>query len=400
MDEARKKQGNSPAAFLAQRGLPLLRPLLTSTRLEYAGLILFAGFLAAIFVFNIVRPEFNWDMAAYIASSLKLSGLSAADLHAQTWSLMQANAPAEQFQKLTAGNDYNTHTYRHPEAFASMLPLYDVKLAYVLALHWLGRLIGPVEAAVWLSAATSLSFGLTCLWWMRRAEILQAAPIVACIMVLCGYFYMGNIATPDLMVATFFMLGCERFLRGKDIQAVVLVYGAFLVRPENILFLFTLLLTAILFRMRLLPTLIGFLAAVAAYVGITSGTDHPGWWAHFYFSCIEIQNTLVGFSPQFSPALYVQGVARGIFVSLRDNNWILIFALVLLGWWLLVRNGRTTPLRATALLTALVLTIIGKFVVFPLPDDRTYMMLIVAMALVLLETWKPNFSISKAPAAN
>ncbi|MEE9374739.1 MAG: hypothetical protein V3V04_00220 [Rhizobiaceae bacterium] len=363
---------------------------LTNDKLNAIGLAVFALFVIGLCLINIFKPEYNWDMAAYLASSLQDGSSSAQQLHAQVWGMIQERAPDAQFYKLTAGNPYNLHNYQHPDAFVSMLPMYDVKVGYIGIIHFLGKILTPVQGAIATSVLSSLAVGAVCWFWMKQQGFSQAAPIVAAILLLCGYFYMGRTVTPDLLVTVFILIGSERFLRGHDWLSIGLFYVAFLIRPDTIVFLFALLLAVLLFNQRKLPALVGFLAAVISYLWITSGTNHPGWWTHFYFSCVEIQNTMIGFNPDFSVLLYLKGIARGAMVSLKDNNWPVVVCLLLFGWAMLQRAGIKTDHRKTLLLCAMILYIAGKFVIFPLPDDRTFMPALLVMAMILLETWKPQ----------
>ncbi len=364
---------------------------LTNARLDQLGLIVFCGFLIVLFAVNLIKPEYNWDMAAYLASALQDDSLSNQALHSKVWELMKANAGDAQYYRLTAGNPYNLYNFQNPDAFVSMLPMYDVKAGYVGLIKYTGQIIGPVKAVLWISILSSLAVGLICLYWMKRQDFLQAAPIVVAIILLSDYFHMGRIVTPDLLVAAFFLLGCERFLRGKDWWAVGLFFLAFSMRPDIILFLFALLLAMLIFNDRKLPAITGFVAAIGAYLWITTDSSHPGWWVHFYFTNIEIQNTLIGFDPDFTVLTYLKGIGRGVLVSLNQNNWPMMLALMLMAWAYLQKSGIITNRRSTALMVAILLCIGGKFIVFPLPDDRTFMPFIVAFAMVLLETWKPQF---------
>jgi hypothetical protein len=80
-------------------------------------------------------------------------------------------------------------------------------------------------------------------------------------------------------------------------------------------------IAAVAFNQRKSGLFLLFGAALATYFWITSGNNHPCWWAHFYFSNVEIQSTMTGFDPEFSIAEYFKGIARGISVSLQNNNW-------------------------------------------------------------------------------
>ncbi len=379
----------SPKAVIA-----LVRPILSKSILDRLSLILFVLFLMAIAVIGLKKPEYNWDMAPYIAAAIQTDGSNVEELHQKTWDMIEARASQNQIYNLKAGNPYNLHLYANPDAFYSMLPMYEVKVAYISAVRFLGKIANPVDATIWISVISSLIFGGICLVWMIRGEFAQAAPVVISIMLLAGFFYMPRIATPDLMFAALCLGGIYLLLRGNDLAALPLLFMAFLVRPDNIIFLFALCLSAILFSQRKLGLFALFGAALASYFWITSGNNHPGWWAHFYFSNVEIQNTMVGFNPDFSVLDYFKGLARGASIALQNNNWPKLMLVLLFAWGMLARAGMAPNRRATAMLVAIILCFGGKFITFPLPDDRTYFVFVVAFAMILLETWKPRLDLS------
>ncbi len=372
----------------------MARPLLDRKVLDRLAFAFFVVFLVAIALVGLKKPEYNWDMAPYIAAAIHPDGAldktAIEDLHKKTWGMIEQRAPQSQIYKLRAGNPYNLYLYQHPEAFYSMLPMYEVKILYISTIRWLGRITGPVNATILISVLSAMAFGLICLLWMQRGGFIQSAPLVIALLLLSGFFYMPRIATPDLMFAALCLGGIYAMLRRHDLAALPLLYTAFLVRPDNIIFLFALLLAAIAFGQKKLGLLALFAAALASYFWITSGSHHPGWWAHFYFSNVEIQNTMTGFHPDFSVIAYIKGLMRGIMVSMQNNNWLKIMLVLLFGWGLLVRAGKTPDLRASAMLVAIILCFGGKFITFPLPDDRTYFVYVIAFAMILLEAWKPR----------
>ncbi len=379
----------SPEALFA-----LVRPMLSKTILDRAAFTLFALFLIAMAAIGLKKPEYNWDMAPYIAAAIQTEGGSVQALHKKTWGMIEQRASDNQVYKLQAGNPYNLHLYENPDDFYSMLPMYEVKIAYISAVRFLGKIANPVDATIWISVLSAIAFGGLCLVWMQRGQFVQAAPIVISVLLLAGFFYMPRIATPDLMFAAFCLGGIYLLLRDYDIAALPFLYVAFLVRPDNIIFLFALILAAIAFNQRKTGLFVLFGAALATYFWITSGNNHPGWWAHFYFSNVEIQNTMTGFNPEFSVTDYFKGIARGISVALQNNNWPKLMIVLLFAWGMLARAGNAPGRKGTAMLFAIILCFGGKFITFPLPDDRTYFVFVVAFAMILLEAWKPRLDLS------
>ena len=372
----------------------LVGPMLSKTVLDRAAITLFALFLIAMAAIGLKKPEYNWDMAPYIAAAIQTEGGNVEALHKKTWGMIEQRASDNQVYKLQAGNPYNLHLYQNPDAFYSMLPMYEVKVAYISAVRFLGKIANPVDATIWISVFSAIAFGGVCLLWMQRGQFLQAAPIVISVLLLAGFFYMPRIATPDLMFAAFCFGGIYLLLRDYDIAALPFLYVAFLVRPDNIIFLFALCLAAIIFSERKTGLFVLFGTALATYFWITSGNNHPGWWAHFYFSNVEIQNTMTGFHPEFAITDYFKGIARGISVSLQNNNWPKLMIVLLFAWGMLARAGKAPGRSGTVMLVAIILCFGGKFITFPLPDDRTYFVFVIAFAMILLEAWKPRLDLS------
>src|SRR5690606_23684230 len=77
-------------------GEGLLQRLLRRARLDRAvALFLLLGVLA-VAAHGWLKPDYNWDMVAYIATALENRTDNAEQLHAQTWSLIDAGASEAQ----------------------------------------------------------------------------------------------------------------------------------------------------------------------------------------------------------------------------------------------------------------------------------------------------------------
>ncbi len=366
--------------------------------LDRIAAIFFLAIFLFVAVFTWVRPDYNWDMVAYVATALENRTDSPEQLHAETWKAIGEGAREAQLYNLQYGNPYNRHQWENPADFESQLSMYRVKIGYIEALRVLEPVTGIVKAAVLLSILPLFGFGLICLLWLRRENALQGAILLAPALVVADLFHMTTAVTPDMLLAVVSMGVLYLLAKKQDVAACLLLFLSVFVRPDNIILVFALLLTAIAFGWRILPIALTFVASFAACLLISKFGGHPGWWAHFYFSCVEIQNSMTNFHPDFSLVAFAKGYMRGVTVALLDNDWPPLFLAVLAGWALLWRAGRTGTGRENALMFALAIGALGKFASFPLPDDRFYFVFLAGMAMLLVVMWKPRFDIAPGKA--
>jgi hypothetical protein len=380
-----------PARSLAQA-------LANKLLLDRLAAVFFGAVCLLIAANALVKPDYNWDMVAYVATALEDRHPDPVELHAETWERISEGASQSQLYHLQYSNPYNRHQWENPADFQSQLSMYRVKVAYIALLRALEPITGLVEAAMLLSVLPSLALGVLCLYWLGRENALQGAFLLAPVLVLADYTHMTTAVVPDMLVSLVSLLAVYLFARKRDLAASVVLFASVLIRPDNIILAFALLLTAIAFGWRILPVFTTFLASLVACMAMSKFGGHPGWWAHFYFSCVEIQDSMANFHPDFSFGAFARGYMRGVLVAIMDNDWPAIFALLLAAWALLNRAGRRGVERANALVFALAIGTLGKFASFPLPDDRFYFVFISAMAVVLVTMWKPRFDMAPGHA--
>ena len=338
-----------------------------------------------------LRPDHNWDMLAYVAVALENRYSDPVELHAQTWAEIEKEANEGQLYHLRSSNPYNLHQWENPADFQSQLFMYRVKIGYTMVVRALEPLTGLAEATILISILPSVAFGFLALWWLGRENAMQGALVLMPLLVIADYVHMTTAVVPDMLLALVSLAAILLLARGKDLAACALLFASVFVRPDNIILIFALLITAVLFGWRILPMLITFVSAFIACALVSSYSGHLGWWAHFYFSCIQLQNSMIGFAPDFSLTDMVKGYVRGVVVALTDSDWPGLWLLLVCAWALLWKTGRLADGRTNALLFALAIGTLGKFASFPLPDDRFYFTFISAMMVLLVAAWKPRF---------
>ncbi len=381
---------------LVDTAASLFRGLLTRRFVNWFSGVFFALFIALLAAAPFVHPEYNWDMAPYLAVAMEDEIPDPAQLHEKVWGIMKAGASEDQFRQLTTANAYNIAEYANPDFFYSQLVFYRVKIAYTTLIRTFGPSIGYVATIQWINTLSVLAIGVVMMLWMRREKVLQSALILVPVMLLGGFLTMAQLAMPDLLGTAVLMVGAYLLRIGKDWWAVPLLFLAFLVRTDMILFLFALVLASVLFGGRVLPALVAFGLAVLCYGPITANSGHPGWWTHYYFTNVEIQNDMRGFHAVFSVKDYLRGLVRGVTSSFRWHHWLTLFGLMLAGWLMLWRSGRLQRHGVvTTLIATQVLCVAGKFVTFPLPESRVYFACVLLLGMLLVEVWKPRFDMER-----
>ena len=354
----------------------------------WAGLSLVCGagfllFLIGNLTIAAFQPDFSFDLIAYIGSALSQSGLDSAGVHSQAWGQAQLMTSSSDYDALSNGDAYRQRQSSDASAFASVLPFYKVKVGYISLLGLAPSAASMAAMAFWTSLFAGLAIGSTMFIWMVRNRMLLAAPMIIGLLLLTHFYDQIRSPGPDIMASALILIGILCWLENRNWTANIVWLIAFLFRPDTLLLLLAVVLANYLFRQRQLHSLLTFAAALVLSILIQKTMNHPGWWVHYWFSTVSLQPTLVGFDPAFSIIAWGKGLARGIYMSLFEFNWLGLFALLSsLTAWMFYLGFEFTQ-RQRAALAIMAMTIGGKFILFPLPDDRLYAIFIIAGALIL-----------------
>lgn len=349
------------------------------------GSLMICGFMAVVMAIAWLRPIHSWDMIAYLASSLNGSFESAAALHSHVWEIIRNGVPAEKFTALSEGDGYRVRQFTDPDAFQSMLPLYEVKLLYIKAIGLFAPVVGPINAGFAINVAAVSVFTATMCWWLLRTRLMHLAPIVVGILMIAGFPDTAMGETPDMLCAAFAMSGVMLLDRGRLLFGSIATVFAVAVRPDMAAFVGVLLAAMWFWNDKRLFAVIGaFAVSLLIYIAASKLAAHPGWWPHVYFSTYHIQDTLVGFDPDFSIQVYATGFAWNLIRSAFENSWLGIYVALLGGWALVHAGGLKMAKGRHVLITALLAAIAAKYLVFPLHDSRVYLPLLLPAALLLM----------------
>lgn len=352
------------------------------------GVALMGGFFAAVMVIGWLRPVHAWDMVAYLAAAWKGDFATPQALHHAVWEAVRLETTQDRFAMLAEGDAYRHRQFTDALAFYSQIGMYEVKWLYVQMIRWIAPVTGAMHAAYAINVAAAAGLFAMLAWWLKAVRMLNLAPLVVALLMVAGFPALAMAESPDLLNVTLVTSAIFLLDRNRMIAGSAAALLAVAVRPDSIVLVAGLVGAFWLWRQAGAAILAAaFLACVLVYLGIQSVSDHPGWWAHLWFSTYHMQENMDGFQPDFSAKVYAVAFAWNLVRSAFENTWLGLYLAGLAGWALLSSGGLGFTPRRTALIGAAMGAIALKFMIFPLHDGRTYMpMLLPALLLMLAET--------------
>lgn len=348
------------------------QPQLNSHRLRGAAVTTtFIVFALALFVGALISPKYNWDTIPYLALMLDDGQMDATELHERTFSLVRKSVSPKDWSRLTEQSSYRIRQANDPAAFASMLPLYRVKIGYVYTLKFFGLIFDPIFSMLVSSGLFASLSAISILALLKSIKSDERSLVIIPIAILAGAVDVARISTPDSMFSFLIITSiCLLFMEKHFYSALTLAIST-TIRPEATIFLFSILTCLILSRRGSYHYIFAFVASVVIYGVIAYYVGHPGWWTHFYFTNVEIQDTINGFEPTFNLFTYVTALASGVAKSLVFSNWPHLITLLLI---ILVIHGYYRDWRSDGglIISAIFMFILLRIFVFPLPLERFY----------------------------
>ena len=337
------------------------------------GVIGFALYVLLTALSAVILPDANWDMLPYLAISEEGTYPDARALHDYAYNTVKSGVSAGDYKALTDdGGGFRSHMTENAADFHSLLGMYRIKFLYAEILSTMSAVMSPVEAMRLLQVFSVLLFGAIALMWLRSEGALALAPLVGAMLIMADFGDAARASTPDLLCSALLLGGLYAYVRGREAATAILLFLAFMARPDNIVFLAIFAVLLVAFRQKAWGALAGFAASFVAYFAISHWAHHPGWWPHLWFSSIEQHYNMDGFEPPFSVAAYLRAFATSLLRAVSLNSWVGVSVLALAGWYVAARAGFRLDRRAGILFAALVLGALAKFTVFPIHDTRIY----------------------------
>lgn len=337
------------------------------------GLLSLLAFAAITLVMAKVRPVYSWDTLAYVAASARDTLSSAADLHAYAYDTLRNAATPEGFAALVEGDTYRLRQYTDPDAFVSMLGMYEVKWFYIKLLTLLTPLTGAYEAGFVINIFAMILMTGTLALWLRATGMLAYAPLLVCLIFALQFPSFGMMHTPDFLATAFLLAAVLAMDRNWTWSGCALLLLAVLTRPDQFALAGVLMVAAWFWRDRSqIAFLAAFVVCIAGYALTGASGESVGWWPHVWFSTYHMQETMAGFSPDFSLKVYLVAFGYNLFRALFQNTWLAFYGLAIGICIFMYVRGLLAPSRRQVLVFALMVCIPAKYAVFPLHDARIY----------------------------
>lgn len=352
------------------------------SRLPLALTVLLAmAFLAG----GLIRPAFNYDLLPYAALSKHIRGAGGKQ---EAYGELQAQLGRSRFENLYLSTPYKERMRTDDSFFDANLAFYRIKPLYVVLCSLLARLIGSDVVATYAVSSLAAMAAVLLSWAIVRRI---GAPTGAWQLVLplswavAGGLNLAQLSTPDALGAllTLLLVWIALAESWTGWRAASLILTAVLVvaaRIDTALFVAALCTCEAIFRPnhRRIAMLAG-VAALATEFVITRVTSRYGYVALINFTFVDHNRLLV---PDFvpHPLGYVRGLLFGTGQLLNADyggGGLLLLAVSLSAFvaareWKLYASSEESSSNASilALSAALVIYLIARFVLYPVPIAR------------------------------
>jgi hypothetical protein len=358
-----------------------------STRANILGSVLVVLYCSIIAIIALGFPLANWDMIPYTALAQATPGQDMAAIHASAYDTVKLAVSPGDFLQLTEDRKYRIAQYASSDAFATMLPMYQVKWLYIETVRTISGFIGVIQAERVINSVAMVAIGLMISFWLNANRALVFAPIVIAGLALCDIGTVARITTPDMMGGAFVLGAILALQRKQALIASLLLMASVATRPDHVLLAGCLALALILANRDWRSAAVLLVPALAAFAFVSHVDGYPGWWAHVYLTQIEYVPTLEGFHPEFSLATYIVAIVKAASRAIAEEGWpILLLMLGLGSAWVMMKIENVSR-RDMAIMIALLVAVAGKFMIFPINEGRFHFSYLVPALLLLVAIW-------------
>jgi hypothetical protein len=329
-----------------------------------------AATAAAVFLFGVSHPRYNWDMIGYVACAHYQDGLRGDALRASTYADVKDEVGPERFATLTASDEFRRAIYQSAPALQEQLPFYSIRVVYVELIRGL-RVIGvPYPKATYVLSAlfSALSVMVLAIIGLRTQLSLCVLPLLA---LAAGYVQLATFSTPDSLAVFGSLLATLACMSGN---AWVYILAALLpaLRTDFIIFS-ALLMLAMSRRGQRLRSSIALAVSLAVVFAVCLSQHAYGWLTLINFSLVKTVPFPSKIVPSHDVSVYLGMYARAAWQLLGSAHFLIYFVA---GYVLAVfrRNVYTRELYARELLFIATAFVVLHLALYPLYETRQFVL--------------------------
>lgn len=355
---------------------------------------LYALAVAALVLAGYTRPEFGWDGLAYTAIVLKWQGEGPNARQHDAYAQARVLLSPQKYAALTGEDgskdaDYRRRVHTDAGAFAQQLPFYEVRPLYLgLAALLSAAGVMPAAALIAISlGAYAFVAGLLLVWLSRHLRWPYATLFALLLSLSPPLLLAARTSTPDMLSAALLLTAFYFLVELRRACATMAVLAAaILVRYDNAVFaglLAAYLILAAPPPLRL--ALRGALSAGAmliASVGVAVDLSHHyGWETVFTHTFVHLLAYPADTPAHVSLQVYAHAFVAGL-RSLFDSTLLPFLFVGALAYAL--ESARVGTVLYDALLRLVGLTVLVRYLLFPILWDRFLVAYYMAAAVILI----------------
>lgn len=339
-----------------------------------------------IFIYFAKSPIYNWDKLAYMACVLKLDG--------------QDNVHKKVYSEASKLDFYVDTSYRkemkvNEKAFDEQISFYHSRIAYTFTVWIFYKITNDLNIATYIPSVLFSLLSLLLLFHILNG-IIKRISITTFLILLLLFLFRDIIqyTTPDAMSLFFLMLSTYFYWIKKNFYFLFLGIVAILVRPDNVLYIITLIIFGgILLKLNQKLLLFQIIVLAFIYWGIGVFYTSPSFGTLLYHTFIQKVYYPISSPPLFGIENYMEIILTKGKYSL-DNLGMRIF-LILIGFLMLKTINNPLRNMFLVIILSLFVTVISKFLLFPEILERHFIFyditIVVVLTAIITHYFQKNF---------
>jgi hypothetical protein len=359
-------------------GMKEVTVIINSKRIIILYYLAFSLFVLAI---SCIKPAFNWDVIAYVASAKAFETADIQKIHSFTYEHVRKVLPPSQFKELVnANDDYCSTMEKDAAAFYEQLPFYRIRLLYVIIVFLLYKAGLDIVFATYFVSGISVFIAiwvilLICMELRLASPYMYALPPLA---LSYGILPIARLSTPDGLTFLGFMFCAYLFIK-KRLEMFLVIPLLVAVRTDMMLFSVPFLLYLIIFvKNRKVLASIALVATLIIYWFVNWYCKNPGWSTVFYFTLIHLQTHPLTAAARLTIKHYLIAFIGGVKQAVLDKSFLVFVVVNVFFGYLSIAKSRYNKIVALVhseiriLFIFSLLYVITHFLLFPTLWERFF----------------------------